>query len=538
MRMKSALAFWGILLIGTVQADSPGMIHYQGRLVQGTNLYSGSVNIVFRMYDAPTGGTLLHTSTNAATAVDGLYATVIGEHVVAGNLNAALTNAQVWLEVQVNGTTLSPRERVLAVPYARAVYGMRVEGANNIVLNAEVGGNTTLFALHSAIGGGSANRIHDSWYATISGGRSNQINSLADLATTSGGFANEIGENASYATISGGRFNKVSTNASHAVIGGGSMNEISRDAPYSMIGGGFQNHIGIGATNSTISGGDRNRVDAGSENTTISGGRLNQVGLFTDGATIGGGLNNQIQGYTRNSTIGGGMNNTVGTSSWYATVAGGEDNQIGFGSSHSTVSGGFSNRIQQSAFWSTIPGGYENRVGPNASSAFAAGYRAVANHLGAFVWSDFSNPGSEVISAGDNSVTFRAAGGYQFFSNPLMTLGAQLAPNATAWSAISDRNAKEKIEPIEPERVLEGVKQMPLSEWQYKADPSGRRYIGPMAQDFHALFGLGDDKTINTLDADGVLFAAVQALARENELLRQRLEELEKRISETQQQAH
>ncbi|MCS6770392.1 MAG: hypothetical protein NZ740_00005, partial [Kiritimatiellae bacterium] len=94
--MKRGWLF-AMLLIGAVadlaQADAPGMIHYQGRLVQGTNLYSGPVSLVFRMYDAPTGGTLLHQSTNFATAVDGLYATVIGQHGVVGNLDAALTNA-------------------------------------------------------------------------------------------------------------------------------------------------------------------------------------------------------------------------------------------------------------------------------------------------------------------------------------------------------------------------------------------------------------------------------------------------------------
>ncbi|MCS6771036.1 MAG: hypothetical protein NZ740_03300, partial [Kiritimatiellae bacterium] len=94
-------------------------------------------------------------------------------------------------------------------------------------------------------------------------------------------------------------------------------------------------------------------------------------------------------------------------------------------------------------------------------------------------------------------------------------------------------------------KVLEGVKTLPLSSWEYKADPNDRRYIGPMAQDFQAAFGLGDDKTINTLDADGVLFAAVQALAKENERiaqenedLRRRIEELEKRLSSQQNGAY
>ena len=54
---------------------------------------------------------------------------------------------------------------------------------------------------------------------------------------------------------------------------------------------------------------------------------------------------------------------------------------------------------------------------------------------------------------------------------------------------------------------------LPLTAWTYKADPEQRRYIGPMAQDFHAAYGLGNDTTISTLDADGVALAAIQALA-------------------------
>ena len=55
---------------------------------------------------------------------------------------------------------------------------------------------------------------------------------------------------------------------------------------------------------------------------------------------------------------------------------------------------------------------------------------------------------------------------------------------------------------------------MPVSQWTYKADPTQRRYIGPMAQDFAAAFDLGggDDKHIATIDADGVALAAIQAL--------------------------
>jgi len=46
----------------------------------------------------------------------------------------------------------------------------------------------------------------------------------------------------------------------------------------------------------------------------------------------------------------------------------------------------------------------------------------------------------------------------------------------------------------------------------YKFD-STTKHLGPVAQDFHAAFGLGtDDKHIATVDADGVALAAIQGL--------------------------
>lgn len=46
-----------------------------------------------------------------------------------------------------------------------------------------------------------------------------------------------------------------------------------------------------------------------------------------------------------------------------------------------------------------------------------------------------------------------------------------------------------------------------------KARPSTARHIGPVAQDFYAAFGVGeDDRHISTTDADGVAMVAIQGL--------------------------
>jgi hypothetical protein len=84
--------------------------------------------------------------------------------------------------------------------------------------------------------------------------------------------------------------------------------------------------------------------------------------------------------------------------------------------------------------------------------------------------------------------------------------------SATAFVATSDRNAKENFAPVSAQEILDKVAALPITTWNFKAMGDGR-HIGPMAQDFHAAFGLGgSDTTITSVDPDGVALAAIQGL--------------------------
>ena len=73
------------------------------------------------------------------------------------------------------------------------------------------------------------------------------------------------------------------------------------------------------------------------------------------------------------------------------------------------------------------------------------------------------------------------------------------------------------------------VAAMPISRWNFKGD-EGTPHVGPMAQDFHAAFGLGtDDKHIATVDADGVALAAIQGL---NQKLEEKIREQDREIEQ------
>ena len=105
--------------------------------------------------------------------------------------------------------------------------------------------------------------------------------------------------------------------------------------------------------------------------------------------------------------------------------------------------------------------------------------------------------------------------------------------SGTGWICSSDRNVKERIEPITPSRVLAGVLAMPVSTWSIIGTKV--RQMGPMAQDFYRAFGLGDtDKAINSIDSSGVAFAAIQGL---NQKLTDEVRALRAKLSTKDQEA-
>jgi flavin-dependent dehydrogenase len=79
---------------------------------------------------------------------------------------------------------------------------------------------------------------------------------------------------------------------------------------------------------------------------------------------------------------------------------------------------------------------------------------------------------------------------------------------------VSDRAAKANFGTVDPADMLDRVRSLPITTWNYRSDDASVRHIGPMAQDFTAVFGVGsDDRTIHPMDGQGVALAAIQGLA-------------------------
>ena len=174
----------------------------------------------------------------------------------------------------------------------------------------------------------------------------------------------------------------------------------------------------------------------------------------------------------------------------------------------------------------------------NGDGSIALGNSAQTNlHKNTFVFGDES---VNTLNTADYQFMARAKGGFVFYTSTDTMTGASLAAGSGAWTALSDRNAKDALQAIDGRDVLDRVVAMPLATWHYKAQDAKYRHMGPMAQDFYSAFHLGESDTgIDTIDADGVALAAIQGLnaklereIAENAALKARVAQLEARSAD------
>ncbi|NCC49865.1 MAG: hypothetical protein EOM20_01485 [Spartobacteria bacterium] len=428
MRTRNIGWMWAaILLIGICSAQAqtvPGVINYQGKLMDGTNLFSGTVPIIFRLYDAPTGGMFPYCEdSNDVVVVDGLYSTRIGDDVTFGSLENALIQTQVWIEVVIGTNVITPREQLASVGYARyaaklpanavdmsmiapnAIYSYHIAdgqinsakigafaisnvnlAANAVSTSVIADGNvTSVKILDGTITAadvatntfwqttGNANITPGTHFLGTTDDRPVEIyannqrvlrldNSWTMPNITIGQSNNYINPSAGSATISGG-----------GGLGGGNPNRVTDN--YGTIGGGAGNLAGndagsvFDAEYATIGGGANNRAQL--SYATVAGGRTNVA--LSAGAAIGGGQMNRIADQSTNSVIAGGRANDIGTAAFDSSIGGGRANQIKDNASYSGIGAGQFNEIGELAENSVIGAGRMNVIESESMSAVIAG---------------------------------------------------------------------------------------------------------------------------------------------------------------------
>jgi hypothetical protein len=83
---------------------------------------------------------------------------------------------------------------------------------------------------------------------------------------------------------------------------------------------------------------------------------------------------------------------------------------------------------------------------------------------------------------------------------------------ATQHINTSSRKAKTGFTQVDEKQILEQLAALPISQWRYKTEDQDQTHVGPVAEDFQQVFGLSDGAHISTVDASGVVMAAVKGL--------------------------
>jgi hypothetical protein len=114
--------------------------------------------------------------------------------------------------------------------------------------------------------------------------------------------------------------------------------------------------------------------------------------------------------------------------------------------------------------------------------------------------------------------------------------GAYLSASGV-WTNVSDENKKTNFTEVDKDQILVGILELGITRWNYKSDSDHITHIGPTAQQFYSVFGVGDnDKTISTLDPASIALVGVQALSEQITRNKQQVANLENKVDDQQDQ--
>jgi len=372
--------------------DVPGQVNYQGYLVNAsdTSAVTDTLEMTFEIFDDPIYGYPLWSEThNSVEVTNGLF------HVLLGIPDTLFTGQELWLQTKIEEEFLSPRKKLVSVPYG---YRSRVADRAGQATRAD----SAFHALYSDTAGYALSAtIADSAVTT---------GKLADNAVTNEKLAADAVTSGKIqdATILFGDIGQNSAATDQVMKWNGNAWAATDDE--TGISSGWKDDgtvirldtstdsVGIGTTtpaerldvagnihaSGTIQSGSSIIIDGVNDKITATSGTIgfDDENIVTTGkATIGPGHTNTgtdafVAGYSNTasgsqSTVGGGLNNTA--SGNYSTVGGGSINTAG---PVSTVGGGLNNTA--SGDYSTVGGG-DNHTASGLESTVGGGYWSTAS---------------------------------------------------------------------------------------------------------------------------------------------------------------
>ncbi len=482
-----ALAVLYLSTIPTTFGEGATAFTYQGQLRDGGTNANGNYSIVFKLHDQLSGGNQV-----------GPTVTLASQFITNGQFNVSLDfggvfdGASRWMEISVEGNVLTPRTPLAPVPYA--LHASTAAMLSTATWNAEVGTYDDVtdflkFSFNDSLVFGLSSEG-----VLVNGGLEAVEFHSGDLSISeAGGIVLPASDrNRSItATTLGINLDGISVSANTGITlpSGAGSRAIVGDSQGILVDG-----ISISTANGII-------MPATDRNRSI---KASTDGITVDDIVIG---NSRILLPSPN-----GNRSISGFSQGVAIDSSVEINGSLTASTLSLPSPG-GNR--------TISANNQGIIVDGVSLSSANGV-VLPNGAGGFV-----------------SITASGSG----ILIPLGQLTVNGPITCTSLNQTSDRAAKENFARIDSREILEKVAGLPISRWNFKTD-TGAQHVGPMAQDFHAAFSLGnDDKHINTVDQGGIALAAIQGL---NEVVKEkdatiaalqlRLENLEKAVATLTQQ--
>lgn len=125
--------------------------------------------------------------------------------------------------------------------------------------------------------------------------------------------------------------------------------------------------------------------------------------------------------------------------------------------------------------------------------------------------SQTSNVENDVYTKQEAPLVFNAPNGVIIFSDAQKESGVKLFPGATSWDITSDVNLKRNIREVNYLDLLNKLETLKIYQWSCISQSADNEHVGPVAQEFFEVFGLGKSTTsINTIDPDGIALATIR----------------------------
>lgn len=487
---------------------------------------------------------------DANTSLSNLVSpTAVNVNLLPGNSKNLGSASKSWKDLYLGGILYINGNKFLQSP-----------GTDNTIIGSLAGGNTN--------GGGNT-------FIGKSAGQSNTTGAQNIFVGKEAGFSNTLGINNIFIGERSGYNNK--TRDGNVGIGDSALfnNElgaslISHSAQNTAVGdkGLFKN--GIGYSNTAMGYNSMMNNSAGFMNTAVGASclfsnsdglrntALGNRALYTntsgnenvaagDGALFSndeGSYNTAVGSHALHSTSTGSLNVAIGYNALYYNTTSGGNAALGDYAGYNTTgpdntfigdSAGIENT---SGFENTFVGeqaGFNNSTGDNntfvgnasgggntsgidnviigANAGMTSG--GLVNAISVGFNSDVCTSNS--IRLGNTGITKMGIGKCCSSTNILdfQVTTAKLTTGGV-WTNASDPKLKDMVTTLNANDILKLVNQLSIRRWHYKADAEPITHIGPMSDQFYALFKTGDDSTISTIDPSGVALLAIQALSAEN----------------------